>query len=241
MKVQEIMTAHARCVAPDNTLVEAAGLMRQLDVGAIPVMENDELTGMVTDRDIAIRGVADGRDPNTTPVRDVMSPGVTSIYEDDSVEEAVRVMERQQIRRLPVVNRDRKIVGIVALGDIAVASSPAFGGMALREVSESAQTMSHRGARKATPGQRLSSPSNEGSDEAGQARSRPGGAQGKTVGRGNRSGSATSARGRATQRGGTRTQKRSSRQAARSTGTAKRKSASAGKKRGQRSPARSRR
>ncbi|HUR56924.1 MAG TPA: CBS domain-containing protein [Opitutaceae bacterium] len=158
MKVKDIMTAHARCVAPDNTLVEAAGLMRQFDVGAIPVLEIDRLAGIVTDRDIAIRGVADGRDPNTTPVRDVMSAGVTSINEDDSVEDAVRVMERHQIRRLPVLNRDRKLVGIVALGDIAVASNPAFGGMALREVSESERTMSHRGARVATPGQRLSSP-----------------------------------------------------------------------------------
>jgi CBS domain-containing protein len=240
MNVQEIMTAHARCVAPDNTLVEAAGLMRQLDVGAIPVLENDQLAGMVTDRDIAIRGVADGRDPNTTPVRDVMSPGVTSIYDDDSVEEAVRVMERHQIRRLPVLNRDRKLVGIVALGDIAVASNPAFGGMALREVSESDRTMSHRGARAATPGQRLSSPEREESDEAGQARRRPGAGQGK-AGRGNRGSSATSTRGRAAQRGGARTQKRSSRQTARTTGTRNRKSAGAGKKRAARSPARSRR
>lgn len=155
------MTAHAHCVAPDNTLVEAAGLMRQLDVGAIPVLEIDRLTGMVTDRDIAVRAVADGRDPNTTLVRDVMSQGIVSIFADQSVEEAVRVMEQKQVRRLPVLSREMRLVGIVALGDIAVSSNPAFGGMALREVSESQQTMSHRGSRAATPGQRLSTPLDE--------------------------------------------------------------------------------
>lgn len=159
------MTPHARCVAPDNTLVEVAGLMRQLDIGAIPVLENDLLAGMVTDRDIVVRGVADGRDPNTAQVRDVMSNGIVSIFADQSVEEAVRLMEQKQIRRLPVLSREHRLLGIVALGDIAVASNPAFSGMALREVSESEQTMSHRGSRPSTPGQRLSTPRAEGSAE----------------------------------------------------------------------------
>jgi CBS domain-containing protein len=139
MKVHEIMTAHARCVGPDNTLVEAAGLMRELDVGALPVCDNDRLAGMVTDRDIALRAVADGRDPNTTAIRDVMSPGIVYVFGDQEVEEAVRVMEERQIRRLPVLNREKRLVGIVALGDIAISSNPAFSGMALRDVSEPSQ------------------------------------------------------------------------------------------------------
>lgn len=139
MKVHEIMTAHARCVSPDNTLVEAAGLMRQLDVGALPVCDDDKLRGMVTDRDLVLRGVADGRDPNTTSIRDVMSQGVIYVLADQPVEEAVQIMENRQIRRLPVLNRGKRMVGIVSLGDIATSSNPAFSGMALRDVSMPAE------------------------------------------------------------------------------------------------------
>jgi CBS domain-containing protein len=136
MKVHEIMTAHARCVGPDNTLVEAAGLMRELDVGALPVCDGDRVTGLVTDRDIVLRGTADGRDPNTTAVRDVMSGSVIVVSADQAVEEVVRLMEDRQIRRVPVLGRNGRLVGIVSLGDIARSSSPAFSGMALRDVSE---------------------------------------------------------------------------------------------------------
>jgi CBS domain-containing protein len=136
MKVHEIMTAHARCVGPDNNLVEAAGLMRELDVGALPVCEEDRLIGIVTDRDLALRGIADGKDPNTTFVRDVMTTSVAWAFADQEVEEVVRLMEERQIRRVPVMSREKRLVGIVALGDIAISSSPAFSGMALRDVSE---------------------------------------------------------------------------------------------------------
>lgn len=136
MKVHEIMTAHARCAAPDNSLVEAAGLMRELDVGVLPVCDDDRLAGMVTDRDIVLRGVADGRDAYETTVRDVMSPGVVWVFADQEVEEAARIMEEKQIRRLPVLNREKRLVGILSLGDVAVSSNPAFSGQALKEVSE---------------------------------------------------------------------------------------------------------
>jgi CBS domain-containing protein len=139
MKVHEIMTAHARCVGPENTLVEAAGLMRELDVGALPVCDDDRLAGMVTDRDIALRGVADGKDPNTTPIREVMTPGIVYAFADQPVEEVARIMEERQIRRVPVLNREKRLVGIVSLGDIAISSNPAFSGMALRDVSEPRQ------------------------------------------------------------------------------------------------------
>ncbi len=133
------MTAHARCIAPENTLVEAAGLMRELDVGVLPVYEDEKLAGMVTDRDIVLRGVANGLDAYTATVREVMSTGVFHIFADQEVEEAARVMEERQVRRLPVLNRSKKLVGILSLGDVAVTSNPAFSGQALREVSESAQ------------------------------------------------------------------------------------------------------
>jgi CBS domain-containing protein len=149
MKVHEIMTTRARCVGPENTLVEAAGLMRQLDIGAVPVCEEDRLLGMLTDRDIAVRAVADGRDPNTTIVRDVMSHGIIHVWADQEVEEVVRLMENKKIRRVPVLNRGKRLVGIVALGDIAVTSNPAFSGLALREVSESEQTLANPRARAA--------------------------------------------------------------------------------------------
>lgn len=136
MKVHEIMTGHPRSVAPDTTLVEAAGLMRELDVGALPVCTGDDLAGIVTDRDLVVRGIADGHDPATTKVSDVMSGGVEAVSADDDVENAVRIMEQRQIRRLPVLNRAKELVGMVSLGDIATSSNPAFGGTALRDVSE---------------------------------------------------------------------------------------------------------
>jgi CBS domain containing-hemolysin-like protein len=110
--------------------------MRELDVGALPICDNDRLAGMVTDRDIVLRGTADGRDPNSATVRDVMSEGIVYVFADQEVEEAARVMEQKQIRRLPVLNREKRMVGIVSLGDVATSSSPAFSGTALRDVSQ---------------------------------------------------------------------------------------------------------
>lgn len=136
MQVHEIMTAHPRTVAPGNTLVEAAGLMRELDVGALPVVERDGFIGIVTDRDVVVRGVADGLDPRTTPVSVVMSGGIEYVYADQPVEEAARQMENRKIRRLLVLDRAKSLVGMVSLGDIATSSNPAFTGLALRDVSE---------------------------------------------------------------------------------------------------------
>lgn len=136
MKVHEIMTPRARCISPDNSLVEAAGLMRELDVGALPVCDEDRLAGMVTDRDLVVRGMAEGRDPYSATVREVMSEGVLYIKADQEVEEAARLMQEKQVRRLPVINREKRLVGILSLGDLAVNSNPAFSGQALKEVSE---------------------------------------------------------------------------------------------------------
>lgn len=213
------MTAHARCVGPENTLVEAAGLMRQFDIGAVPVCEADRLTGMLTDRDIAVRAVADGRDPNSTTVRDVMSPGVIFVLAEQEVEEAVRVMEQRQVRRLPVLNRAKELVGIVSLGDIAVASNPAFSGLALREVSESEQTLSHRGAKAVAAENRRSRPSSVGPEVPGEARRAPRGesaarSAGRTAGRAKSSRQGSRARGSGKTkraRGGTKKSTRSAR------------------------------
>jgi CBS domain-containing protein len=139
MKIREIMTPDAQCVRPDETLVDAASLMRQLDVGVLPVCEDDAIVGMLTDRDIAIRAVAAARDPGCTLVRDIMSPGTIFVYDDHDVAEAVRVMEENQIRRAPVLNRERKLVGIVSLGDIAVDASAALSGEVLKFVSQPAE------------------------------------------------------------------------------------------------------
>ena len=139
MKIREIMTPDAQCVRPDETLVDAALLMRQLDVGVLPVCDDDELVGMLTDRDIAIRAVADARHPATTMVREVMSDGTITVFEDQEVDEAVQIMEQHQIRRAPVLSRDNKLVGILSLGDIAVDGSAILSGEALKRVSQPAE------------------------------------------------------------------------------------------------------
>jgi CBS domain-containing protein len=140
MKIREIMTPDVQCIQPGDTLVEAAGLMRQLDVGVLPVCENGQVVGMLTDRDIAIRAVAQGRDPTKTTVRDTMTPGVVyHVLEDQDVEDAIRIMEQHQVRRAPVLNREEKLVGIVSIGDIAVETNTALSGEALKEVSQPAQ------------------------------------------------------------------------------------------------------
>jgi CBS domain-containing protein len=122
MQLKDVMTKDVKLASPDMTLKEAAAQMRDGDFGVLPVGENDRLVGVITDRDITIRAVAEGKDPNGTKVREVMSQGVTWCYEDASVEEAARLMSEKQIRRLPVINRDKRLVGIVALGDFAVES-----------------------------------------------------------------------------------------------------------------------
>ena len=135
MKIREIMTPDAQCVGPEETLVDAAALMRQLDVGVLPVCNEGEVIGMLTDRDIAIRAVADSRHPATTMVREVMSAGSITVFEDQDVDEAVHIMEQHQIRRAPVLNRENRLVGIVSLGDIAVDASAVLSGEALKRVS----------------------------------------------------------------------------------------------------------
>ena len=135
MKVSEIMTREVETVTPDTTLQEAAKLMARVDAGALPILENDRWSGIITDRDIAVRAVGEGRDPNTTKVRDIMSGQVKHVAEDDNVEEVADLMAELQVRRLPVVNRERRVVGIVSLGDIAREKKPHTAGEALQGIS----------------------------------------------------------------------------------------------------------
>jgi CBS domain-containing protein len=119
MKVREAMTRDVRLARPDQSIREIARLMAELDIGAVPVEENDRLVGMITDRDIAVRAVAEGRGPDTK-ISDVMSRDIKYCYEDQSIDEVTRNMADIRVRRLPVVNRDKRLVGILSLGDLAI-------------------------------------------------------------------------------------------------------------------------
>jgi CBS domain-containing protein len=119
MKVREAMTRDVRLARPDQSIREIARLMAELDIGAVPVEEADRLVGMITDRDIAVRAVAEGRGPDTK-VSDVMSREIMYCYEDQSIDEVTRNMADIRVRRLPVVNRDKRLVGILSLGDLAI-------------------------------------------------------------------------------------------------------------------------
>ena len=137
MIVRDIMTRDVEVVHPDSVIQEAAGKMASLDVGSLPVCDNRRLIGVVTDRDIAIRAVAEGRDPKNTKVSEAMTPELIYCFEDEGVQEAVKLMERYQIRRLPILNREKQLVGIVSLGDLAVEiGNERLSGTVLEEVSE---------------------------------------------------------------------------------------------------------
>ena len=135
MKLKDAMTSQVQVVRPDASIQEAAEKMRSLDVGALPVCDGQQLKGMLTDRDITIRATAQGRDPKATPVRDVLSPELVYAFEDQDLEEAEQLMQEKQIRRLPVLSRDKQLVGIVALADVA-----AEGGK--KEVARTVQAVS---------------------------------------------------------------------------------------------------
>lgn len=119
MKIQEIMTQDPEFIAPSETLCVAAEKMRRCDCGVVPVVENGKLIGVITDRDIVIRAIAKHKDVEKEKVKDFMSDGVTSCTQEQTAEEVAKIMEGKQIRRLPVVDRNKKLVGIVSLGDIA--------------------------------------------------------------------------------------------------------------------------
>jgi CBS domain-containing protein len=141
MQLKDIMTPKPECIRPDDTLQNAAARMRDLDVGPLPVCgDDDRLAGMITDRDIVVRAVAEGKDPRTTRVREAMTEEFIYCFEDQDVQEAARGMQEHQVRRLLVMNRDKRLVGIVSLGDLATESGDARkSGEVLQDVSEPSQ------------------------------------------------------------------------------------------------------
>jgi CBS domain-containing protein len=135
MKISEVMSTDVQIARPDQTIREAARIMADIDAGVLPVGENDRLVGMITDRDIAVRAVAAGLGPDT-PVRKVMSSEVLYCAEDEDIEDVAHNMSDVKVRRLPVINKSKRLVGIVSLGDIALADGPDSAGQAICGISE---------------------------------------------------------------------------------------------------------
>jgi CBS domain-containing protein len=134
MKVNEVMTRNVRLVSPDQTIQEAAKIMAELDAGIVPVESNDRLVGMLTDRDIAVRAVAQGKGPDAK-VGDVMTSDVKYCFDDEDTDEVCLNLADEQIRRIPVVNRSKRLVGILSLGDLATATGNGAAGAALAGIS----------------------------------------------------------------------------------------------------------
>jgi CBS domain-containing protein len=143
MQIREIMTRDVDVIPPSASIRDAAAKMKELDVGVIPVCDGEKLQGMLTDRDIAIRAVAEDRDPSQTPVSEVMSTEIAYCFEDESLEQAANLMESKQIRRLPIVDRNKQLIGIISLGDISVRTEGSrqkdLAAEALEQISEPAK------------------------------------------------------------------------------------------------------
>ncbi len=140
MQLSEIITRNVETIGPETSVKEAAQRMRSLDVGSLPVCDGRRLLGMVTDRDITIRITSEGRDVNTTPVSEAMTPELAFVFEDDDVRRAAQVMKDRQIRRLPVLDRSKNLVGIVSLGDLSGTGDDKLSGDTLERVSEPASS-----------------------------------------------------------------------------------------------------
>ena len=135
MKVKDIMSRDVRVTGPVDTIRDAAKIMAEFDIGALPVADQDRLIGMITDRDIVVRGVAQGRGVDAT-VADVMSPEVLYCFEDEELDDVAQNMGDVQVRRLPVINREKRLVGIISIGDLARSENPTKVGETVSQVSE---------------------------------------------------------------------------------------------------------
>ena len=134
MKIADIMSSNVCLVGPDDTIQFAAPKMEESDIGFLPVGENDRLVGMITDRDIALRAVALGKDPKRTKVRDVMTDRVLYCSAGEDVEDAAENMAELRVRRMPIVDEDKRLVGVVSLGDIALRHRASTAGATLESV-----------------------------------------------------------------------------------------------------------
>lgn len=135
MKVRQAMHAGVDWCAPETLLSDIARIMRDADVGAVPIGENDRLIGMVTDRDIVCRGLADGKDPASLTARDVMTEGIVYCTEDAEIDDAIHMMENKQVRRMPVINDKKRMTGMLSLGDLSHAASREMTGELAEAVS----------------------------------------------------------------------------------------------------------
>jgi CBS domain-containing protein len=134
-KVREVMTDQPRCVTPETPVSEAARLMKSEDVGSLPILEGERLAGVVTDRDIVVRAVAEEKDPRGMPVREVASRDLVTIRPDEDLSEALKLMASHQVRRIPVVDEDDRLVGVVAQADIAIEAKEKDVGQMLEGIS----------------------------------------------------------------------------------------------------------
>ena len=142
MNISDCMTAHVRICAPNDTVQDAARTMKEMDVGMLPVGENDRLVGTITERDIVTRALAAGKGADC-PVREAMSPGIHYCFDTDTIEEVAEKMASEQIRRLPVLNEQKRLVGIVSLGDISKAAEDHHATKALKGISKTAVGGAH--------------------------------------------------------------------------------------------------
>jgi len=145
MRVADAMTRDVRIASPDQSIIDAAKMMADEDCGVLPVGENDRLVGMITDRDIVVRALAQGN--TDTKIRDVMSEEVKYCFEEDDIDDVARNMGDLQVRRLPVLNKDKRLIGIVSLGDITQAGETDTAGEALSSISEPSSQHTSTGQR----------------------------------------------------------------------------------------------
>ena len=139
MKVQQIMSHNVECIEPTTPIAKAAQKMRDMDIGFLAVCEEEGLVGTVTDRDITIRSVAQGRDPRLAPVEEIMTPTAFHCYEDEDVEQVGKYMKEKEVRRMLIMNREEKLVGVVSIGDIAKTSGEQqLAGETLGQIAEAA-------------------------------------------------------------------------------------------------------
>ena len=136
-KVHEVMTGSPRCVTPETPVVEAAKLMLSDDIGSLPIVDGERLAGVVTDRDIVIRAIAKGKDPSGMPVREVASRELITVHTDDNLADALKLMASQQVRRLPVVDENNRLVGVLAQADVAAGAKEKAVGEMVEEISKS--------------------------------------------------------------------------------------------------------
>ena len=136
-KVHEVMTDRPRAVTPETTVSQAAQLMKSDDIGSLPILDGEQLTGVVTDRDIVIRAIAEGKDPTGMPVREIASRDVVKVHADEDLSSALQLMASEQVRRLPVVDDDGRLVGILAQADVALQAKEKDVGEMVEEISKS--------------------------------------------------------------------------------------------------------